>query len=535
MDSILTPSPTRTRRGRTGGGQKGGEDGGGGGIKLDFGSPSGQTTAGGTPPGGESGGKGRKKASGRSMVSSLFASLFKRASGPASPSPAGTSSSSSSSSSSPRAPASGGGKGARYGSPGRGGMQTPEEFLGRIETCGAQSHVLMAELIRVLESGGVEWAGAFVELGGMDAILDLLRVDYTHDRSRAHKAGRKGGRGRGRGRTVRHSALAATFKVQQVPQFRAYAVRALLKLLNWSPGMDFVLDSDDFVIRILECVPGDHPSIRTDIYKLLAALTLNSPRGYATVLDAYKELARKSKVEPEKRFVPLVKELRVDPMETLGGSATDTEVQFTLLYAAMWLVNCIISRPDSISLRTRRRDEFLALGLRDAVDSLHVVVLSPLPGMVNMETHNMLRAQLDVFLKGSHEDNNALALSSLQLSDPRDLVAHSMAVLTTPQARAGLVDLLQRFLHLALTNRDSRVLGTVLDSAVSHIKTADPEPQLDALTALLSQHIGGAAPTPARPRRTRAPPPPTPQGVLVMGGGGGGGDGSDGGWLESAA
>ncbi|KNC53637.1 uncharacterized protein AMSG_01346 [Thecamonas trahens ATCC 50062] len=426
-------------------------------------------------------------------------------------------------------PSSGGGgrgRGRGIASPGRrarSAAHSPEDYVARIQS--TSSPGILEELVQVLDSSPPAWTETFVQIGGMDAILDALHADHVHHR-----------RQDGLTRTKRSSALAAVARSQQGPAYRAAAIQALLKLLNAPCAMHHALETPDFVVRILECVHDDHVLIRTDIYKLLSALTLHSPTGYAVVIGAYTELARKTRKAESRRFIDLVKELTLDPNER----STQSTDQLTLLYAAMWLINCIISRPDSIALRARRRAELVELGLRNAVDNLHVIVLSPLPG-IDMETHNMLRAQLDVFIKGMNDDDAKCALSSLQLSDPKDVVSQTVSLLPSIRSKKLLLELLQRFLYLMLSADASVESADSIDAAISDciavVDGLSPNPNLASLDVLLAKHlgtsdeaedeaeIGDAAPQLSTPSReagesagtgipvvppAAAPPPPPP-------------------------
>ncbi|KAK3599959.1 hypothetical protein CHS0354_012606 [Potamilus streckersoni] len=188
------------------------------------------------------------------------------------------------------------------------------------EQCVALTHsvpsVQMYYALRLkLERCGEAWLQSFLDLGGLDSLLNSL--DQLT----------------GRGFT---SFLDAILQLDCISCVRA--------VLNSNVGLDFMVNSEGNIKKFAIALNTNNTLPKKHVFEILSALCAYSNNGYRQVLDALSYV--KKEADLPHRFSIIVNELKV---------AESAQHQTSVLT----LINCIINCTPEIMERIRIRNEFI--------------------------------------------------------------------------------------------------------------------------------------------------------------------------------
>ncbi|XP_041831400.1 inverted formin-2-like isoform X2 [Melanotaenia boesemani] len=337
-------------------------------------------------------------------------------------------------------------------------------------------------LQRRLEASSQSWMGQFLELRGLDLLMEALE--------------RLSGRGCAR---ISDALLQLT------------CVSCIRAVMNSSAGLLFILDNEAYVRTLTQALDTSNVMVKMQVFELLAALTVFDPHGRHLTLDALEKY--KSLKKQQYRFSVLMNEL-LD---------TDNVPYMVIL---MSMVNVLVQGQEDLRRRVRMRQEFIGLQL------LHL-----LPRLRETEDED-LNIQCDAFEDSMTDDDEEMErlYGGIDMSNHQEVFTSLFTKVSSSPSSVQLLSILQALLLVdpgradiwsileMLTDRagllaqdpdlesDASLLDRLLPqkslSANHRIRTIDRAvqtqlPDHPAVSSAASQQ----APPPAA---TSAPPPPPP-------------------------
>lgn len=179
---------------------------------------------------------------------------------------------------------------------------------------------------RRLEGSDQEWMVQFLELNGLDLLMEALQ--------------RLSGRGCAR---IADALLQLT------------CVACVKAVMNSSAGLHFILDNEGYVRTLSQALDTSNTMVKMQVFELLAALALFNPQGHHLAMDALEHY--KSVNMQQYRFSVIMNELH----------ATDNVPYMVVL---MSVVNVIIFGVEDLRKRDKRRKEFIGLQLLQLLPKL---------------------------------------------------------------------------------------------------------------------------------------------------------------------
>ncbi|XP_020310894.2 inverted formin-2 isoform X3 [Oncorhynchus kisutch] len=179
---------------------------------------------------------------------------------------------------------------------------------------------------RRLEGSDQEWMVQFLELNGLDLLMEALE--------------RLSGRGCAR---IADALLQLT------------CVACVKAVMNSSAGLHFILDNEGYVRTLSQALDTSNTMVKMQVFELLAALTLFNPQGHHLAMDALEHY--KSVNMQQYRFSVIMNELH----------ATDNVPYMVVL---MSVVNVIIFGVEDLRKRDKLRKEFIGLQLLQLLPKL---------------------------------------------------------------------------------------------------------------------------------------------------------------------
>ncbi|XP_078262602.1 inverted formin-2 isoform X2 [Rhinoraja longicauda] len=177
-----------------------------------------------------------------------------------------------------------------------------------------------------LENSSNDWMVQFLELGGLDLLLEALD--------------RLSGRGVAK---ITDALLQLT------------CVKCVRAVMNSSKGIDYIINNQGYIRKLSQALDTANITVKKQVFELLAALCIYSLEGHDLALDAlenYKTVKRQ-----QYRFSVIMNELQ----------ATDNVPYMTMLLS---VINAIILGSEELIPRTHLRNEFIGLHLLDILPSL---------------------------------------------------------------------------------------------------------------------------------------------------------------------
>ncbi|XP_072125732.1 inverted formin-2 isoform X2 [Mobula birostris] len=264
-----------------------------------------------------------------------------------------------------------------------------------------------------LENSNNAWMLQFLELGGLDLLLEAL--DRLSDRGVAK---------------ITDALLQLT------------CVKCVRAVMNSSKGIDYIINNSGYVRKLSQALDTANITVKKQVFELLAALSIYSPEGHSLALDAlenYKTVKRQ-----QYRFSVIMNELQT----------TDNVPYMTILLS---VINAIILGCEELIHRTQLRNEFIGLHLLDI-----------LPSLRDQDDEDLL-VQCLTFEDGKADDDEEL----MKISDGIDMNSHQEVFVTlfnkvsSSPASTQLLSILQGLLQLDPLNSGSPLIWEALEILVN--------------------------------------------------------------------
>ncbi|CAL8315263.1 unnamed protein product [Lota lota] len=303
-------------------------------------------------------------------------------------------------------------------------------------------------LRRRLESSNTAWMVQFLELRGLDLLMEALE--------------RVSGRG----------CIRITDALLQLT-----CVACVRVILNSWSGLQFILDNQGYVRTLAQALDTSNVMVKMAVFELLAGITLYDLKGHHQTIDALEHY--KSLKKQQYRFSVIMNELH----------ATDNVEYMVIL---MSMVNTLLYRLDDLRKRDKLRKEFIGLQLLDL-----------LPRLRDTEDLN-LNIQCDSFEDSLVEDEEEMmkVYGGIDMSSHQDVFTNLFTRVSSTPASLHLLSVLQALLLVSPDRTDIwGVLETLVDRAM--LLSQDDQIQEESAERLLSRLLPSKAlPPPVSTNRT---------------------------------
>uniref|UniRef100_A0A8C7QBN4 Inverted formin-2-like n=1 Tax=Oncorhynchus mykiss TaxID=8022 RepID=A0A8C7QBN4_ONCMY len=245
---------------------------------------------------------------------------------------------------------------------------------------------------RRLEGSDQEWMVQFLELNGLDLLMEALE--------------RLSGRGCAR---IADALLQLT------------CVACVKAVMNSSAGLHFILDNEGYVRTLSQALDTSNTMVKMQVFELLAALALFNPQGHHLAMDALEHY--KSVNMQQYRFSVIMNELH----------ATDNVPYMVVL---MSVVNVIIFGVEDLRKRDKLRKEFIGLQLLQLLPKLR-------------ETEDVdLNIQCEAFEDTMAEDEEEMerVYGGIDMSSHQEVFTTLFTKLSSSPASVQLLSILQALL-----------------------------------------------------------------------------------------
>nr|CAD7433305.1 unnamed protein product [Timema monikensis] len=182
-------------------------------------------------------------------------------------------------------------------------------------------------------------------------------------------------------------------------------VSGLRIVMNSEPGLNYIVEHPSYTRKLAGILSSRNPTVKLQVWELLCAVCMASPRGHSMALDALQQFRESQGLRY--RFEVMISELK----------DADNDVYRTTLLA---FINCLIMGCKDLVKRCRIRNEFLGLGLGE--------LLFPLRDSAD----DNLIIQVNVFDSNKHTDEEKVNPSHLTHQKLFDKIFGKVA--NTPQA-----------------------------------------------------------------------------------------------------
>ncbi|XP_023722434.1 inverted formin-2 isoform X2 [Cryptotermes secundus] len=181
----------------------------------------------------------------------------------------------------------------------------------------------------------------------------------------------------------------------------------LRTVMNFRPGLHYIADRNEYTRKLATILSSSNPTVRLQVYELLCAVSLASPRGHVLALDALQHF--KVYHGLRYRFEVILSELKT----------AESDVLCSTLLA---FVNCLVFGCEDLHQRNRIRNEFLGLGFGS--------ILSKFRNSGN----ELVQIQVEVFDEKLHHDQAELEKDPTNLSLQQIFDIVSAKVADSPQS-----------------------------------------------------------------------------------------------------
>uniref|UniRef100_A0A673WW10 Inverted formin 2 n=1 Tax=Salmo trutta TaxID=8032 RepID=A0A673WW10_SALTR len=246
---------------------------------------------------------------------------------------------------------------------------------------------------RRLEGSDQEWMVQFLELNGLDLLLEALQ--------------RLSGRGCAR---IADALLQLT------------CVACVKAVMNSSAGLHFILDNEGYVRTLSQALDTSNTMVKMQVFELLAALALFNPQGHHLAMDALEHYKVSVNMQ-QYRFSVIMNELH----------ATDNVPYMVVL---MSVVNVIIFGVEDLRKRDKLRKEFIGLQLLQLLSKLR-------------ETEDVdLNIQCEAFEDTMAEDEEEMerVYGGIDMSSHQEVFTTLFTKLSSSPASVQLLSILQALL-----------------------------------------------------------------------------------------
>uniref|UniRef100_A0A8C1M6Y7 Inverted formin 2 n=1 Tax=Cyprinus carpio TaxID=7962 RepID=A0A8C1M6Y7_CYPCA len=251
-----------------------------------------------------------------------------------------------------------------------------------------------------LEKSDHAWMGQFLELSGLDLLLEALD--------------RLSGRGCSR---IADALLQLT------------CVSCVRAVMNSSAGIHFIMDNEGYVRKLSRALDTSNTMVKKQVFELLAALSMFSSEGHRLALDALDHY--KTVKTQQYRFSVIMNELQ---------STDNVPYMVTLLS----VINALIFSADNLRQRDKMRKEFIGLQL------LHL-----LPKLREEDDEDLI-IQCEAFEEAMAEDEDELLMlyGGIDMSNHQEVFTSLFNKVSSFPSSLQLLSVLQALLLLGPERAD---------------------------------------------------------------------------------
>ncbi|XP_053330980.1 inverted formin-2 isoform X2 [Spea bombifrons] len=300
--------------------------------------------------------------------------------------------------------------------------QSPDQIEGNLENADPELCIRLLQIPSVvnysalkkrLESSDDNWMVQFLELNGLDLLLEALD--------------RLSGRGVSR---IADALLQLT------------CISCVRTLMNSTKGIEYIVENEGYVRKLSRALDTSNIMVKKQVFELLSALCIYSPEGHALALDALEHY--KAVKSQQYRFSVIMSDL----------STTDnTPYMVTLLS----FINAIIFGTEELRLRMQLRNEFIGLQLLDLLTKLR-----------DLEDEDLL-IQTIVFEEAKLEDEEELLkiYGGIDMNNHQEVFSTLFNKVSSSPLSVPLLSILQGLLHLDVSHPSSPLLWEALEILVN--------------------------------------------------------------------
>ncbi|KAM4690860.1 inverted formin-2 [Rhinophrynus dorsalis] len=302
------------------------------------------------------------------------------------------------------------------------GHQHPDQIEGNLENADPELCIRLLQIPSVinysglkkrLESSDDDWMVQFLELSGLDLLLEALD--------------KLSGRGVSR---ISDALLQLT------------CINCVRTLMNSHKGIEYIVDNEGYVRKLSQALDTSNVMVKKQVFELLAALCIYSPEGHHLALDSLEHY--KTVKNQHYRFSVIMSEL----------STTDNVPYMVTILS---VINAIIFGTEELRHRIQLRNEFIGLQLLDLLTKLR-----------DLEDEDLL-IQAIVFEEAKSEDEDELLkiYGGIDMNNPQEVFSTLFNKVSCSPLSVQLLSILQGLLHLDPSNPSSPLLWEALDTLVN--------------------------------------------------------------------
>ncbi|KAM4662587.1 inverted formin-2 isoform 2-T2 [Discoglossus pictus] len=264
-----------------------------------------------------------------------------------------------------------------------------------------------------LESSDDEWMVQFLELSGLDLLLEALD--------------RLSGRGVSR---ISDALLQLT------------CINCVRTLMNSQKGIEYIVANEGYVRKLSQALDTSNVMVKKQVFELIAALCIYSPEGHVLALDALEHY--KTVKSQQYRFSVIVSEL----------SSTDNVPYMVTILS---VINAVILGTEELRLRIQLRNEFIGLQVLDLLTKLR-----------DLEDEDLL-IQTFVFEESKTEDDEDLLkiYGGIDMNNHQEVFSTLFNKVSCSPISGQLLSILQGLLHLDVSLPSSTLLWEALEILVN--------------------------------------------------------------------
>ncbi|XP_043930278.1 inverted formin-2 isoform X2 [Protopterus annectens] len=264
-----------------------------------------------------------------------------------------------------------------------------------------------------LESSNNAWKMQFLELGGLDLLLEALE------------------RLSGRGVSKISDAL-----------LQLTCINCVRAVMNSEEGMEYIINNKSYVRQLSEALDTANVMVKKQVFELLAALSVYTAEGHSRALDALDHY--KVAKSQQYRFSVIMNELHT----------TDNVPYMVTLLS---FINAVVLGSEELKFRVQLRNEFIGLQLLDL-----------LPRLREKEDDDLL-IQCETFVDFKQEDDEELRkiCDGIDMNNHQEVFAVLFNKVSSSPVSQQLLSILQSLLELDPSEGNNiQLLWQILETLV---------------------------------------------------------------------
>ncbi|XP_076129169.1 inverted formin-2-like isoform X2 [Alosa pseudoharengus] len=291
-------------------------------------------------------------------------------------------------------------------------------------------------LRRRLEASDRGWMLQFLELGGLDLLMEALE--------------RLSGRGCAR---IADALLQLT------------CVGCVRAIMNSGAGINFIVEAEEYVRTLSRALDTSNTMVKMQVFELLAALIMFSPKGRELSLDALQHY--KTLKSQQYRFSVVMNELH----------ATDNVPYMVTLLS---VVNALIFSTEELRNRDQLRKEFIGLQILDV-----------LPKLREQEDEDLL-IQCEAFEETMAEDDEELqrVFGGIDMSNHQEVFSALFTQVSSGPTSVQLLTILQALLLVGPERGD---VWMALEALADRATLLAQDPEVHSTERLMARLLAGKA------------------------------------------